>query len=392
MGLKIPRSDKGMLMRVLIVEDNSDKAKEITSALSELIGESLSVTTVDSVASFVRERSCHDFDVEIIDLKLPFASGGHAIDATKEICQILKEQVSKSMLIAMTAFESIAKASREEFGVLGMSVVHYSHEYPAWKETLGLLLSRRTARPKFDFVIVTALETERAAFFDTEMVIRSKSIFNGFDIEFSKIGDLEGVIVCLPSMGLVSASSISTRLLVEFEIGTLCMSGICAGHKKSAKIGQVLIANPSWDHQSGKITPSGLEIAPYQVPLTERVRLLANDVLGRGKYQSKPDDFPVGLEYEEPAIVPIVSGAAVMADEDAFNRVVENQHRKIAGLDMEIYGLYRSVQLSLQRVEFFGCKTVVDQGTQSKGDNYQKYGCLASARFTVDLIKAINHS
>ncbi len=65
------------------------------------------------------------------------------------------------------------------------------------------------------------------------------------------------------------------------------------------------------------------------------------------------------------------------------------QHRKMAGLDMEMYGVYKAAELSSGNPLFFGAKTVVDLADSAKGDTYHEYGSILSARFVLDAISTV---
>jgi adenosylhomocysteine nucleosidase len=80
---------------------------------------------------------------------------------------------------------------------------------------------------------------------------------------------------------------------------------------------------------------------------------------------------------------PLATGSAVIASTERMGEI-NLQHRKMAGLDMELYGVYKAADLSALDPVFFGAKTVVDVGDAHKGDTYHEYGSVLSARFVVE--------
>jgi hypothetical protein len=62
------------------------------------------------------------------------------------------------------------------------------------------------------------------------------------------------------------------------------------------------------------------------------------------------------------------------------------QHRKWAGLEMEMYALYEAAAQSLCRPIFFGAKSVVDMGNSAKGDALHNSACILSARFVIEVM------
>ena len=91
----------------------------------------------------------------------------------------------------------------------------------------------------------------------------------------------------------------------------------------------------------------------------------------------------------QPKIVPFASGSAVIASKEKLAKV-QDQHRNVAGIDMELFGIYLAVKLSgNSQMEFFGVKTVVDMADKSKNDELHEYGCMVSARITALAISAL---
>ena len=77
---------------------------------------------------------------------------------------------------------------------------------------------------------------------------------------------------------------------------------------------------------------------------------------------------------------PLGSGAAVIADEDTVPRVVSN-HRKVLGVEMEIYGLFAAAtEACAPRPLPFSLKAIVDHADPSKADDFQDYGSYISAQ------------
>ncbi|MBB5722654.1 nucleoside phosphorylase [Loktanella ponticola] len=88
------------------------------------------------------------------------------------------------------------------------------------------------------------------------------------------------------------------------------------------------------------------------------------------------------------AIMPTVSGSAVIASNTKVDEIKE-QHRKVGGLDMEVYGLYRAAALHADNVSCFAAKTVVDLANEDKGDDLHHSGAVFSARFVAKAIPRI---
>ena len=98
------------------------------------------------------------------------------------------------------------------------------------------------------------------------------------------------------------------------------------------------------------------------------------------KAKIKEGLYETELKDSDIKVGPIASGSAVIADEEKMAEI-EDQHRKLLGIEMEIYAMYEAAKQSLILPLFLGVKTVVDIGSEAKGDNLQQAGAIMSARF-----------
>jgi nucleoside phosphorylase len=173
------------------------------------------------------------------------------------------------------------------------------------------------------------------------------------------------------------------------------MTGVCAGVKESCSLGDVLVADPCWDWQMGKYQKEVFEAAPdqIQVPLeiTQRMSLLRQDrkflIDTVEKYEGeRPSQIPNLL------IGPVASGSAVLADISTLE-TVRGQHRKLLGIDMELYGVYSSVRdCCAPRPLAFGLKGVCDYADHVKNDKYQRYAAYMSAQILCSFVERYSSS
>jgi adenosylhomocysteine nucleosidase len=175
-----------------------------------------------------------------------------------------------------------------------------------------------------------------------------------------------------------------------FQPSILAMSGICAGVQGNTKLGTVVVADICWEYQAGKWADTGFKIEHYDVPLIPHVRTTLSQLIAKDE---KGANLKVGLmddpvKFESLVIAPMSTGSAVIASKDRLDEIGE-QHRKMAALDMEMYGVYKSAEQAPKKLQYFGVKTVVDLADSAKGDTYHEYGSILSARFAIEAIKVI---
>jgi nucleoside phosphorylase len=196
------------------------------------------------------------------------------------------------------------------------------------------------------------------------------------------------------SMGLTAAAIVATQLILQFRPRLVAMIGIAAGTKPGGKqFGDVLVADPSVDYNSGKVVfENGVrdfQPDPYPISLNPRLRSVLQ------KYQSNPSIFEeirrrwIG---PQPALPNRLHVGAVGAADQVINdatRIVEIQKswRKLIGVEMETYGVYRAVNESPEpkpRVVSF--KSVCDFADE-KSDNWQEYAAFIAAEFAIEFLK-----
>lgn len=69
--------------------------------------------------------------------------------------------------------------------------------------------------------------------------------------------------------------------------------------------------------------------------------------------------------------------------------MIAEAHKRVLGLDMEMFGVYRAAKRSVDHVDFFGVKVAVDYANEHKEDRYQRHGAIVASRVAVQLIPLI---
>ncbi len=205
---------------------------------------------------------------------------------------------------------------------------------------------------------------------------------------------LRVVATTATSMGLTAAAIATTQLVLQFRPRLVAMIGIAAGtHAGDKQFGDVLVADPSVDYNSGKVVLANgireFQPDPYPIGLNPRLRSVLHKYVGahevfteiRGRWKgavpAKPNSLHVG---------PV--GAADQVIDDA-TRVLEIQKnwRKLMGVEMETYGVYRAVHESPEpRPRAASFKAVCDFAAE-KSDSWQAYAAFVAAEFAVEFVK-----
>jgi nucleoside phosphorylase len=206
---------------------------------------------------------------------------------------------------------------------------------------------------------------------------------------------LKLVATIATSMGLTAAAIATTQLVMQFRPRIVIMVGIAAGTRSGNKeFGDVLVADPSVDYNSGKVVQeNGVRDFlpdPYPIGLNARLRSVLH------KYQMNTsvfDEIRSGWDKKLPSrsnrlhLGPL--GAADQVIDDS-SRVLEIQRnwRKLIGVEMETYGVYRACHEAPEpKPRFISFKSVCDFAAE-KTDSWQDYAAFTAAEFAVRFIQS----
>lgn len=196
------------------------------------------------------------------------------------------------------------------------------------------------------------------------------------------------------SMGLTAASIATTQLVLQYRPRIVVMVGIAAGTRSSSKeFGDILVADPSVDYNSGKVAlEDGIREFlpdPYPIGLNARLRSILQ------KYRA-PNVTIDAIRKKWGAALPesrnrLHLGPLGASDQviDDESRIIEIQKnwRKLIGVEMETYGVYRACHEAPEpKPRFVSFKSVCDFAAQ-KTDSWQDYAAFTAAEFSVEFLK-----
>jgi nucleoside phosphorylase len=206
----------------------------------------------------------------------------------------------------------------------------------------------------------------------------------------AKRNSLRVVATTATSMGLTAAAIVTTQLIMQFRPRIVVMIGIAAGTRDGGKeFGDVLVADPSVDYNSGKVVRAngirGFLPDPYPIGLNSRLRSVLHKYRGPhpvfdqiraewdGKLPSQPNRLHLG---------PLGAADQVIDDETLVLEIQRNW-RKLIGVEMETYGVYRACHESPDpKPRCVSFKSVCDFAA-AKSDSWQEYAAFVAAQFAV---------
>ena len=196
---------------------------------------------------------------------------------------------------------------------------------------------------------------------------------------------------------MVTTAILSAKLISLLRPKLIVMCGICAGVRQKVRLGDVLLADPAWDFQSGKRVKdegnSSFSMAPHQLSVPAIVRTCVQQLqTDRTSLATMSASFGTDMPGISQIIVgPVASGSAVLADGEVIQEI-KSQHRELIGVEMEVYGLYAAAEAaSSPKPKAFALKAVCDFADPDKQDGVQRYAAFASANVLRLLLEKFGH-
>ncbi|MBU2785011.1 hypothetical protein HAP93_04390 [Acidithiobacillus ferriphilus] len=392
-------------MRFLIVDDDPNKISIIKGFLIEKGLCETDILTTEHAAGARKLLERESIDVLLIDVLLPVRRGASpdGRNSVELLRQIVEDGTTPSprYIFGITASRDALERHGEDFQSLVTQVFHVAPCEDSWRVSLGalLLLLRRVEDSRtfndYDICVLTALRNPEFVAvndiwpmqFGEEKLLGSNIIYRTGTVEL--YGAYKRVICAhLSQMGPIASTHATTALLNEFRPRVLLMTGICGGFRDKVSIGDLIVAEISWDWQAGKWNDQG-NLATASDQRGCAARLLAES---RG-LNTALNDFYAACKGPRPSqppsliLGPMVTGSSVIASSD-IQRIFRGQHRNMVGVDMECYGLYYAAENHVGApVDVICLKAVSDLADHAKGDNFHEYCSRLSAFASLELVR-----
>lgn len=401
-------------MKILIVEDNPEKLRAVAKHLLESCGISTDdIQDARDATSAKAALRATSFDLLVLDINLPSRMDVEARPETGIL--LLKELVAREIykrpmhIVGLTALDDAHKLAQPDFEELSFSLVSYDRSSDRWKQTLtkicehimvGKFSAPAAAKYDSDVCIVAALyDPELKAVLDLPWSWEADEVTGDNTVYYfgrtkSEERELKIVAANCPRMGMSAAAILTSKMIERFRPRYLVMVGILAGVGGELNLGDVLIADPSWDYESGKRKVVGntpkFEAAPHHVNMSPELRAKVDRLVSNHEFLDQIKREWAGTKINHPLRAkrgPIASGGSVLEDRQVVATIKE-QHRKLIGVEMETYGvLLAAHEATSPKPLAVSLKSVCDFADQDKNDDYQVYASYTSARFMAELVQ-----
>lgn len=400
-------------MKALIVEDNSTKLQLVANVLRQSVSGEIEIATANDVGQAKRLLTQNQFDIAVLDISLPIMPGE---DSTQLAGLELMEEISRrpkykkpGHIVGLTAYSALYTNSLPRFNDELWSLIYFDPTSEEWSDLLSRKVRyievslKASSIPTYrtDLCVIAALQDpELKALLQLRWDWRDLSIDG--DATLYHEGQYDGnqgerrvIAAHAPQIGMVATAILATKMIHCFAPRYLVMVGICAGVRGVCNLGDIICPDPCWDWGSGKLIDragaSSFLQAPSQLRLDSFIRAKLAAMCGDQELWDRVKrEWTVGTAPSNGLkmhIGPFASGATVLADMSTASNVKE-QHRQLAGIDMEAYSIFAAATDSvLPLPKVFVLKSVVDFADPKKSDNYRDYASFTSAKALEEFAK-----
>lgn len=403
------------MINVLIVDDNPHKIKALRMIL-ESVPEITQLETSMNIISSKRILSEKQFDLLILDLGLPLRDGD---DASPENGVNFLDEINKNRrllkpfhIIGFSEIDEYIDKFKRAFEDELWALIKYDAKTTNWerqiKNKINYLIKSKLdiQNPKnfgynYDIAIITALRTP-----ELSSVLNLKANWESFWLDNDSTEYFKGIFkkedkkikviaACAPQMGMVAASTLTHKIITNFRPKYITIVGIAGGVKGIGNLGDILIADISFDSGSGKLKTEKdgeIKFEPdfKSIELDPDIKELFISCKGKREYLNDiKSEWPIkDITHElNIHIGPFASGAGVVENKKVIEEI-KGHSRKLIGIDMETYGVFYTAKncSKPKPLGVFSIKSISDFGDPEKDDKFQPYAAYTSSNFLYHFI------
>lgn len=398
------------MFRILIIDDNAQRIAEIERKIqNEKFGSEIVVEHELEVSNAVRKLQRMQYDMLIIDIQLPsigYEANIDVLGGVKLIDLIINtDRIIKPMqIIGITSydegFKEIEETLREKLCLLlkyEMGTVEWSNSIV--EKVRYLVYAKNNMLSSFfhdnecDCLIITAVEREMNAVKECGLAWEQIKTYDNLNCYYRAVTPSGKKIIAVQQsqMGMVGAATTCGASISYFKPRLIAMVGIAAGNADRVNLGDVIVAESSWDYGSGKLVKKDEHYAlspdPHYITINSKIRSyfsnMGNELLGKIQKEWEKAHNSITEEKARLLVGALPSGAAVIQTEDLISEYIEPHNRKMLGLDMETYAIYYVADNSPCEPLFVSVKAVSDFANSQKNDDYQDYAAYLSVQILV---------
>jgi len=400
-------------MKILIIDDQQAKAEKLAKLIGGF-GTSIEILHASNAHDGFSFLASGDINLVLLDVVLPLSFGEEPSEAGS--LWFVRETHRKlsgpclPLIVGTTQYAESLIRVQEVFHDYLWSIVHISDQEDRWPRQIQhavrfaqsnapkLRLSGNNDRLEIDAAIVTAL---RLPEFDELVDVLgggdplhldetnqswlqcNMTTLNGQNVKI--------LAACADDMGMTAMSSLVTQVSIACKPKVLILVGIMGGNIKHVGLSDLIVIEETWDCRAGKITEEGfsadVKSRTCSFKLANKFLSVVSDEFLLNYWKNWKGERPDRIPRLHKG--PVACSPAVIADSKIFTEL-EDQKRKIFGVEMEAFGCYDAVRrLGDVAPDVVCIKSVCDLGDRAKNDKYHKFCASLSAAAAVNILKHV---
>lgn len=238
-------------------------------------------------------------------------------------------------------------------------------------------------------LVIAALQEELDPFISMWKELQSQTTRAGDIFYYGKFKSVEVYASASPKYSKVACASHTTRMMHIADPDIAIMIGICAGDEQKTSLGDLVLAENTYDYETGKVLDENFvpemqhhEIYPALQQLIKSIRSSSEIYI-----QSVFKDFSPKVHIGD-----FACGSSVVERADFFNNLRQTRNRKTIALDMESYAFMDAVKGFSHICYSLVVKSVCDYATHEKNDSFHEKAAIVSAQWVSNFISEQIHA
>lgn len=400
------------MIRLLLADDTERRTAELERALLKELGTArFSLLRAGSYQEALDLLGRAWFDLIIVDLHLPILTGSSpdSRGGAQLLDYLIVEKVRRvpEHIIGITAFREIGEQFANQFREAGRLLLDAPVESVEWAESVAATAGRISANqnvtppPRCKAVVLCSQYEE-----EFEQLCKASAV--AFGCHSNKVDRTQWHLLTppdgptgdavyagwAPEMGMTAMAGLTMEALFDLAPRYVVLCGIAAACSSDVSLGDVIVGDLVWDAEAGKIitgddghpevqfSPAQLRMAPS---LLQDVREAARDKAVLSELLPAADGTQARIH-----IGPIASVHRVIAH-GPFARGLKLQQRRVLGLEMEGYGVFRAATMARSTCAALPMiiKGASDKADDEKGDRDRQRASYNSALFTLSVLQRL---
>ena len=260
------------MLEILIIDDNIDKIHKIIEALlSTPVINRNNIDIVQDLQNATKSLKQKLYDIMILDIQIPRRDKEEPLmDGGIKFLEYIQLDDTFNLplsIIGLTAFDESLVACGEFFQDHLWSIIKFDETTNEWvkkiKNKIDYFINYKDSSKHFDDLYNYDLGVVCALYkIELESILRLAKSWDEVAFPhdstkyFTTMLEIKGKCIKIvassaPQMGMPATAVLTTKLISHFKPRYLAMTGIAAGISgRNINLGDILVADPSWDYGS----------------------------------------------------------------------------------------------------------------------------------------------